>query len=107
MINRKKILVKDGKVLAVIRPSDPLRALTQAKALIGTSYDEAKKPFDEILSDPEQTYTFVGLATKNHGRIVDPSTGDVVGKVQAGDSLVPYEQLLARHEAEAKKDEPT
>jgi len=39
---------------------------------------------------------------KKHGKIVDPETGAVIGKAQAGDSFVPYEQILARHEAEAK-----
>jgi len=102
VIDKKKLLVKDGKVLAVIRPSDPQRALNKAKALLGMNYRDGQKAMDEILQDPAQTYTFIGLAMKKHGKIVDPETGAVIGKAQAGDSFVPYEQILARHEAEAK-----
>jgi hypothetical protein len=102
VIPTKKLLVKDGKVLAVIRPSDPQRALDKARALVGMSYADGQKAMDEILQDPAQTYTFIGLAMKKHGKIADPETGAVIGKTQAGDSFVSYEQILARHAAEAK-----
>lgn len=102
MIPTKKLIVKNGKVMAVIRPSDLQRALAKAKALIGLPYADGQKAMDEILQDPEQTYTFIGLAMKKHGKIVDPETGAVVGKTLAGDSFVSYEQILARHAAEAK-----
>lgn len=113
-ISTKKLIVKKGKVMAVIRPSDPQRALDKAKAIIGMPYEQGQKAMDEILQDPEQTYTFMGLAMKKHGKIVDPETGAVVGKTQAGDSFVAYEQIQARAAAEAawaeedrKKGEPS
>ena len=95
MLNRKKLLVKDGEVMAVIRPSNPQRALDKAMALVGTPYAEGQKAMDAILQDPEQTYTFIGLATKEGEKIVDPVTGIVVSKMQPGDSFVSYSELNA------------
>lgn len=114
MIPTKKLIVKNGKVMAVIRPSDPQRALDKAKAIVGMPYEQGQKAMDAILQDTSQTYTFLGLAMKKHGKIVDPETGAVVGRTQAGDSFVPYEQIQARAAAEAawaeedkKKDAPS
>jgi hypothetical protein len=114
MIDKKKLIVRNGKVMAVIRPSDPQRALDKARAIIGMPYEQGQKAMDEILQDPTQTYTFMGLAMKKHGKIVDPQTGAVVGKTQPGDSFVAYEQILTRAATEAawaeedrKKGEPS
>lgn len=95
MINEKKLLVKGGSFVAVIRPSDPQRALAKAKALVARG-SSGQQDMNDLLKDPEQTYTFVGLVTKKNAKIVDPQTGVVIDKLQPGDSFVSYKDLLAQ-----------
>ena len=85
----KKFMRRDGRVMAVIRPSDPKRAI--AAAFQCTSQAD----MNNILKDPEQIYTFAGIASKHTEELLDPTTGDVVGKLEPGDSFVPWEQIKA------------
>lgn len=93
MINERKLVKRDGKVLAVIRPSDPERAIAKARACRG------EQSFNEMLNDPEQTYTFIGLAAKKNQRIIDPQTGEVIDRLKPGDSFVFHADLVKHQTA--------
>jgi len=93
VINEKKLVKRGGKVLAVIRPSDPQRAIAKARAC------RDQQELNAMLGDPEQTYTFIGLAAKKDQRIIDPHTGKVIDRMQPGDSFVPHEDLVKNQKA--------
>lgn len=91
-LKQRKFLVKDGTWLAVFRPKDPELALKLAEDLIGTPYEEAKVPFDQILE--KQPYQFVGYASRRKNVILD-ADGKVIGPLKTGDSFVSHPQIPA------------
>lgn len=91
---------REGKLLAILRPSDPERALRRARGKVKAV--RGKPGLSALLCDPKQAYTFIGLPTTD-GHIVDPLTGENLGRTHAGDSFVDYELL----ETAIKKDEAT
>lgn len=78
-----KIMIRDGKKMMVMRPSDPEKAVKIAL--------EAQKAndADRFLNLPEEVgdYTFVGYLSAEGRQILDEN-GAVVGDVQKGDSFV-------------------
>ncbi len=72
----KKLLVRDGHPLAVLRPLDVEAALAKAKRA------QEKNDWNEV-QDPDEAFIFIGWLTKK-GRIVDYD-GVVLGTPQAGD----------------------
>jgi len=88
VIDESKLLKRDGDVLAVLRPSDPQRALEKARLA------KTQEDMDKVLLDPTQTYTFVGLASLD-AKILDPATGENLGDLRPGDSFVPFEHVKA------------
>lgn len=89
------MVVKDGNVLAVIRPADPEKALAEARAIhaLNLSYEEAQARLDEMLS--HQEYTFRGIATHDPNVLLDHEHKVIAGDtLRPGDSLVPYDDIL-------------
>lgn len=85
-----KFVYRDGHRLAVVRPSDPDKALRDARALLGARGAEAGAAFEALLW--AQPFRYVGLAgTKQE--LLD-TAGIVVGKLEPGDSFVPFELLI-------------
>jgi hypothetical protein len=100
---KRPFLIKDGDKLAVMRPKDPQLALRLAQAAMEIENDDAReKAFQDVLN--AQPYTFVGLIStdgKPDKKLLDED-GWPIGRVKAGDSFVPYAQILAHTEAVAK-----
>lgn len=88
---RVDCVMRDGQYLAVMRPADPERALRVARGKVRAVRN--KSELSKLLSDPKNTYTFVGLLTSSK-RISDPQTGEDLGRVHAGDSYVGYDIIL-------------
>lgn len=78
-----------GYRVAVIRPDDPELALAQARAAVGAVTRDA---FEAILH--QQPYTFIGLAGEGE-QLLDRDR-NIIGPIAVGDSMVPYEPLVAR-----------
>jgi len=98
MLNKKKLVIRDGHVMAVIRPASPAMALADARTAA-----RSEQTFDAMLTS--QPYTFIGLATKKR-KIVDPVTGKVIDQLQPGDSLVSHSQLVAHQRAQTTAKNP-
>lgn len=85
------VVVRDGELMAILRPMDAAKSLAMADEVkraqaAGTiSADEAAQQFNAIIT--VQPHTYAGVPTKD-GDIIDPDTGDKLGRVQAGDSFV-------------------
>lgn len=99
MSRSTKIVVKDGKPLAVLRPADPALALRLAESLIGKKGPEVDEAWGRILS--AQPYKFVGWAAKpsavrtalgKRPQIVDEN-GNVIDELRVGDSFVVGEMV--------------
>ena len=91
-----KVATKDGVELAVVRPTDPHRAVALAKDAIGLDYETGKSALQVILQ--VQPYTFVGLACHGLGQgsiLLDPVKFTPIGKLTLGDSFVPWPALRA------------
>lgn len=89
-------LVKDGEILAVIRPtlSEVARwVIDESTRLLGKP-DRDGSSFDGILRQAMQKcpYVFVGLLSKK-AEALDPVTHEILEKVQPGDSFIQYRQL--------------
>lgn len=93
---KAKLVIRDGKVMAILRPQDAAKALamvneiTQAEAAGDITPEEAQQRFNDVIS--AQPYTFEGLPTKD-GDLVDPETGEKVGRVKPGDSFLDFEDV--------------
>jgi len=86
-MSKKDFLIKNGHVMAVIRPSDPKRAIAAAYKCTNQAEMNA------VLQDPEQEYTFAGIASKDGANLLDANTGEVIDALQPGDSFVRFDQI--------------
>lgn len=86
----KKILHRDGKALAVIRPSDPSLALQLAHLAMKT---QDKNLFGEMLT--KQDYTFAGYASSDGSINLLDENGSLVDTMRPGDSLIEADAFTA------------
>jgi len=89
-------LVKDGKTLAVVRPTDPevaKWALAESLKLVGKP-DPDGTLFNGILAEARRRcpYTFRGLLSKK-GEALDPQTHEILERLQDGDSFIDLDDL--------------
>lgn len=91
-------LIKDGAVLAVIRPADPGKAIKRSYELLAErdagriTEVELELRFGAMLH--EQTYTFEGIAAADGKTLLDHNYTPIEGgTLNPGDSFVPYEAL--------------
>lgn len=97
---KRRALIKNGRMLAVIRPKDPQLALSLTKEFQDTLEErtpaENELAFNEILR--AQEYQFVGIAEgfqhKEQVCGLLNRKGERIGKFEPGDSFVDYVQLM-------------
>lgn len=94
-----KPLVKDGRVLAVIRPADPQAAIAEARRIVRAgeagdlSPEQQDVAFQEMLT--MQEYRFMGIACIDGVSLLNHDHTKVVGdSMKPGDSFTPYEALM-------------
>jgi hypothetical protein len=75
----------NGRLVAIVRPADPQKAIARALELVGKNGSAAE--FHAMLG--EQAYTYVGI-WGGGDKVIDEQ-GTVIGKMQLGDS---YADLL-------------
>ncbi len=81
-------VVRDGKMMHVIRPVDPELALRLTKALVGkTTAEGAEEDFNDILD--AQPYTYEGLMGREQ-QVLHPETHEPLGPFLDGDSFVTF-----------------
>lgn len=80
-------LKKDGIILAVLRPKDPILAVKLGKSILGRKDGEVA--MQEVLA--AQEYRFVGLASHDGKFLLDPETFVSVGPIVSGDSFVSWD----------------
>jgi hypothetical protein len=88
-----KVLVKDGRQMAVLRPISPEAAklaLDKAKQMVTEKSDDQER-FNAILSE-QGTMIFAGFASTK-GRLLDPKTLEDIGPIEPGDSFVAVDDL--------------
>ena len=83
-----KHALKYGKKVAVIRPSDPAKALRIAEECLASKDSER---FDNLPAEVGE-YTFVGYLAENGLKVLD-DRGKAVGTLKPGDSFVDPEGL--------------
>lgn len=99
-----QVVKREGHTMAVIRPSDPERAIRRAHEIknmpVFTPEQLAAQDaaFQGMLG--EQEYQFVGVQgfdPKNPtaSPLLDPDTMEIIGEGQTGDSLISYEAIKA------------
>ncbi len=95
------------KLMAVMRPRDPALALKLTREWQARvkkerlSEHEAQEAFNRILQ--AQDYMFVGINSPDGEPVlVSPDTGKVIGKLEPGDSFIPYEDLQKMVRVEAR-----
>ncbi len=106
-------MMKNGHVMAVLRPADPELAKRLAEECVasGRTGEESERAFNAILQS--QPYTYVGIAEhtqhkqKGFHRLLDRETREVIGEIRAWDSFIALDQLeelvaIQAHEVEAK-----
>jgi hypothetical protein len=94
-------LIRDGEMLAVVRPEDPERAMATVRQIMEDEQsgrvapEESERRFNGMLS--EQPYTFVGIAGNNGSLFVLDESGEAKpiegAQMQPGDSMVPLSSL--------------
>lgn len=90
-----RVLVKDGRQMAVLRPVTPeaaQRALDEAKQMVAEKSDDQER-FNAILSKQDRMI-FMGLASTK-GRVLDPKTLEDIGPMEPGDSFIAADDLGA------------
>lgn len=86
--------------LAVLRPADPAKAIEMSKALLGKSYEEGQRGFNELLNS--QPHTFMGLLGKKRTIVDSVKRYKKIGKVKPGDSFVDYAELCRQQEEDSE-----
>lgn len=97
---RGEPLVKDGQVIAILRPDDPEKALAEASRIEKSarleeiSHSEAERQFHAILTS--QKYRYMGIACVDGKHLLNHDHTIIKGDhMRPGDSMAPYEQVMA------------
>ena len=97
-MHMRDLVVRDGDVMAILRPDDPVKALAlvdeikRAESAGEITSEDARERFDGVITT--QPYVFAGLPTVK-GDLVHPETGEKIGRVQAGDSFLSFDDVKA------------
>lgn len=101
-----RVMLHDGKQMAVIRPDNPELALELTRDVMRRqdekqiTGEQAGREFNAIIK--AQNYTFVGLLRECGNRLLDPETLEDIGRTLPGDSFVDYAEVKAKMEWESK-----
>lgn len=115
---KRRFMMRDGKIMAVLRPQDPALAMKMADDCVeadrkGTrTPEESESAFAAILH--AQPYTYVGIAehpqhkSTSLPRLLDRDSREPIGHMQPGDSFASLEQVeeafaMQQHGEEASK----
>jgi len=96
-----RLIYKQGRLICIIRPADPELAVARARGIQERldagqiAAEQAGREFAAMIT--EQVYTYEGLPGSD-GTLYDDKM-NVIGRVQPGDSFVPYEQVLESFKA--------
>jgi hypothetical protein len=93
---KQPFMMKKGKRVAVIRPSDPAKALELTQACIDSNDAARFAQLPNELQDAGVRYSFAGWASLHSARLLDEEGRDI-GAMEAGDSMVSPEGI--GHEA--------
>jgi hypothetical protein len=85
----KSIVQIDGKPMMVIRPQDPILAISLAQIAVEKQSQELLDKLPEIVSKASGDYTFMGYLARDSKRAwIADETGKFIGELVRGDSFV-------------------
>jgi len=101
-------LIKDGRVMAILRPADPKAALAEARRIHRESNEgkltseETQDQLDQMLT--AQEYRYMGIACMDGVSLLNHDYTKIVGdSMKPGDSFAPYDQVMETFDVAPKQ----